>query len=198
MITVLDGPTADNATVASSGNINIAKMKVNAGEQFRFIKLKTSLEKMHQKDFLGSTLFYILLFLPLGIIPIIVLLKKKKEAIDGDVAGNKRKLSNKLAKRYLSEAKNQIANKEPFYIALEKVMHNFLKAKLNIETSEMSKDKIQEILLSRNVQTETVQSFITLTENCEFARYAPASSVVIQQDYDKAVTIISDLEKQIS
>ena len=136
--------------------------------------------------------------MPLGFIPIIVLLKKKKEAIDGDVIGNKRKLSNKLAKQYLSEAKNQIHNKEPFYIALEKALHNFLKAKIHIETSEMSKDKIREILLSRNVQPETVQSFITLTENCEFARYAPASSVAIQQDYGKAVAVISDLEKQLS
>jgi hypothetical protein len=143
-------------------------------------------------------LFYVLLFLPLGIIPIIVLLKKKKEAIDGDVVGNKIRLSNKLAKKYLSEAKNQISNKEPFYIALEKALHNFLKAKLNIETSEMSKDKIQEILLSRKAQPETIQSFISLTENCEFARYAPASSVAIQQDFDKAVTVISELEKQIS
>jgi hypothetical protein len=41
-------------------------------------------------------------------------------------------------------------------------------------------------------------AFIDLTKNCEFARYAPTSSVAIQQDYDKAVTIISELEKQIS
>ena len=197
MITVMDGPTASSDAVAEN-NSGTNKMKVTAGEQFRYIKLKTSLEKMHQKDFLGSTLFYVLLFLPLGIIPIIVLLKKKKEAIDGDVVGNKIRLSNKLAKKYLSEAKNQINNKEPFYIALEKALHNFLKAKLNIETSEMSKDKIQDILLSRKAQPETIQSFINLTENCEFARYAPASSVAIQQDYDKAVMIISELEKQIS
>ncbi len=196
MITVLDGPTANDEAVAQ--NSGTAKMNVTAGEQFRYVKLKTSLEKMHQSDFLGSTLFYVLLFLPLGIIPIIVLLKRKKEAIDGDVVGNKIKMSNRLAKKYLSEAKNQINNKEPFYIALEKAMHNFLKAKLNIETSEMSKDKIREILLVRKAQSETVQAFINLSENCELARYAPTSSVAIQQDYDKAVTIISDLEKQIS
>ena len=196
MITVLDGPTANNESVAQ--NTGAAKMKVMAGEQFRYIKLKTKLEKMHQKDFLGSTLFYVLLFLPLGIIPIIVLLRKKKEAIDGDVVGNKIKLSNKLAKKYLSEAKNQINNKEPFYIALEKALHNFLKAKLNIETSEMSKDKIREILLVRKAHPATVQAFINLSENCELARYAQASSVAVHQDYDKAVTIISDLEKQIS
>jgi hypothetical protein len=196
MINVLDGPSSADNTVATT-NSSVSKMKVTAGEQFKFIKLKTSLSPITKNDFLGSTLFYILMIVPFIIIPIIVLLKKKKEAIDGDVMGNKVKLSNKLAKKYLSEAKNQINNKEPFYIALEKAMHNFLKAKLHIETSEMSKDKIQEILLSRNAKTETVQSFIDLTENCELARYAPSSSVAIHQDFDKAVAIISDLEKQI-
>ena len=196
MINVLDGPSSADNTVATT-NSSVSKMKVTAGEQFKFIKLKTSLSSITKNDFLGSTLFYILMLVPFIIIPIIVLLKKKKEAIDGDVMGNKVKLSNKLAKKYLSEAKNQINNKEPFYIALEKAMHNFLKAKLHIETSEMSKDKIQEILLSRNAKTETVQSFIDLTENCELARYAPSSSVAIHQDFDKAVAIISDLEKQI-
>ncbi len=197
VINVLDGPsTGDNTAVAS--NSGVAKMKVSAGEQFRFIKLKTNLTAMHPKDFLGSTLFYVLSFLPLLIIPIIVILKKKKEAIDGDVAGNKIRLSNKLAKKYLSEAKQQLQNKEMFYVALEKAMHNFLKAKLKIETSEMSKDFIQELLLSRNGSAASVAAFIDLTKNCEFARYAPTSSVAIQQDYDKAVTIISELEKQIS
>jgi hypothetical protein len=197
LINVLDGPsTGDNAEVAA--NSGVAKMKVSAGEQFQFIKLKTSLTAINQKDFFGSTLFYVLTFLPLLIIPIIVLVKKKKEAIDGDVAGNKIRLSNKLAKKYLSEAKQQLQNKEMFYVALEKAMHNFLKAKLKIETSEMSKDFIQELLLSRNGNIASVTAFIDLTKNCELARYAPASSVAIQQDYDKAVTIISELEKQIS
>jgi hypothetical protein len=76
-------------------------------------------------------------------------------------------------------------------------MHNFLKAKLSIETSEMSKERITEILLSRKANPETVSEFIALTENCEFARYAPSTSVTIQHDYDQAVQIISDLEKQI-
>ena len=197
VVNVLDGPSNADNTVASS-NTGAAKMKVTAGEQFQFIKLNTSLSEMHKKDFFGSTLFYALTFLPLLIIPIIVLLKKKKEAIDGDVVGNKIKMSNKLAKKYLSEAKMQLQNKEMFYVALEKAMHNFLKAKLNIETSEMSKDFIQELLLSRNGSAASVAAFIDLTKNCEFARYAPTSSVAIQQDYDKAVTIISELEKQIS
>jgi hypothetical protein len=195
MVNVLEGPNAaDNAVAAAPGD---SKKAILSSAQFKFIKLKTELTSMKHKDFYGSTLFYILTFLPFLCIPVIVLFKKKKEAIDGDVAGNKIKLSNKLAKKYLSEAQKEIGNKEPFYIALEKAMHNFLKAKINIETSEMSKEKISEILLERKANPDAITSFINLTENCEFARYAPSSSTAIQQDYDKAVAIISELEKQI-
>lgn len=199
MIKVLDGPESETPAVASSDSTTGAnKRTISASAQFQFIKLKTNLVSTKKDDFFGSNLFYGLLFAPLLIIPIIMLFRKKKRAMDSDVVGNRIRQSNKLAKKYLSEARKQIANKELFYIALEKAMHNFLKAKLNIETSEMSKDKIREILLSRNAQEGTVSDFINLTENCEFARYAPSSSVSIQQDFDKAVTIISELEKQIS
>ena len=195
MINVLEGPNASDNSVASTSDTK--KSAVLSSAQFKFIKLKTDLTSMNQSDFYGSTLFYLFTLLPFLCIPIIVIFKKKKEAIDGDVAGNKIKLSNKLAKKYLSEAQKEIGNKEPFYIALEKAMHNFLKAKINIETSEMSKEKISEVLLERKANPESISAFINLTENCEFARYAPSSSTAIQQDYDKAVTIISELEKQI-
>ena len=192
MVNVLDGPTA--AVASNSGS---DKNKISSVEQFKFIKLKTKLLKINRQDFFGSNLYFGLMLLPFFILPVIVLLKKKKEALDGDVTGNRIKMNNKLAKKYLSEAKKQINNKELFYIALEKAMHNFLKAKLHIETSEMSKDNVQQLLLSRNANQEVVNDFIALTENCEVARYAPSSSVAIQQDFDKAVLIISDLEKQI-
>ncbi len=197
MINVLEGPMS-TSTQEKTAVTSVTKNKVDTGAQFQFIKLETNLASTNGEDFFGSTAYYLMLFAPFLLLPIIVLVKKKKEAIDGDVYGNKIKLSNRLAKKYLSEAKKQINNKEPFYIALEKAMHNFLKAKLHIETSEMSKVKIEEILLSKNANPETVNSFINLTENCELARYAPSSSVTIQQDFDKAVTIISELEKQIA
>ena len=194
LINILDGPTASQALDSTNGG---NKNKIEKLEQFKFIKLKTELVSLKQQDFFGSLWYYLLLLLPFIALPILVLLRKRKEALDGDVIGNRIRMNNRLAKKYLSEAKKQIHNKEPFYVALEKAMHNFLKAKLNIETSEMSKDNIQELLLSRNANPETVTDFIALTENCELARYAPASSTSIQNDFDKAVEIISALEKQI-
>lgn len=195
MLNVLDGPGLSNSSPIASGT---NKVSVTANKTFAFIKQKTSLKPIQSNDFLGSGMFYSLLILPFLGIPALILFRKRKEAEDADIVGNKKKKSNALAKKYLSEAQKQINHKEPFYIALEKALHNFLKAKLSIETSDMSKDKISEILLSRNANSETTSDFITLTENCELARYAPSTSVTIQQDYDKAVEIISSLEKQIS
>ncbi|MBD3582055.1 BatD family protein [Flavobacterium selenitireducens] len=196
MIKVLDGPGAPQSgdAVAASG---AGKQQISAGDQFKFIKLKTQLVPTKKKDFFGSGLFYGLLVAPFVIIPIIILARRKKEAIDRDVTGNRLRTSSRLVKKYLSEARRNISDKEKFYIALERALHNFLKAKLGIETSEMSKDRIRELLLSRNAQPQTVDNFIKLTEDCEFARYAPASSTAIQHDYEKAATIISELEKQI-
>ncbi len=196
MIKVLDGPgnpSDANAVAKSEPN----KQQINANDQFAFVKLKTKLKSANRRDFFGSGLFYGLMVAPFLIIPIIVVARRKKDAIDRDVTGNRLRTSNRLTKKYLSEARKNIGNKEQFYIALERALHNFLKAKLGIETSEMSKERISELLLSRNVQPETVNDFIKLAEDCEFARYAPSSSTAIQHDYEKAAAIISELEKQM-
>ncbi len=197
MINVLDGPGLATASPNNTGDTNPEKRTVAASDQFKFIHLSTHLEPLTKEDFLGSKWFYILFFVPLFCIPLLIIFKKKKEAMDSDIAGNKVKQSNRLAKKYLSEAKKHLGNKEPFYIALEKALHNFLKAKLKMETSEMSKDKISDILTQRQAQPQTITEFFQLVQNCELARYAPSSDVAIKQDYDKAVKIISELEKQI-
>ncbi len=191
-INVLDGVVAP--TVAENTN----KKQVTSNVTFAFIKSKTQLASQSKSDFLGSGMFYGLLIAPFLIIPAIVAFRRKKEEMDADITGNRIKLSNKLAKKYLSEAQKQLANKEPFYIALERALHNFLKAKLHIETSEMSKEKITQLLLDKKADTGTVNQFISLVESCEFARYAPSTSTSIQNDYNLAVSIISDLEKQMA
>lgn len=192
-IEVLEGDGSKIVVAENSPN----KSKVTANSIFGFIKTTTVLSPKNTTDFLGSGLFYLGLLLPFLGIPLLMLFRKKKQEMDADVTGNRIKLSNKLAKKYLSEAQKQLQNKELFYVALEKAMHNFLKAKLHIETSEMSKDTIREMLLAKKANSETVHQFITLTESCDFARYAPSTSTSIQKDYDLAISIISELEKQI-
>ena len=194
-INVLDGPGVSNTQKGKPNGTE--KRKLEVSKSFAYNKQRTELKPANENDFLGSGLFFSLLFLPFLAIPLLIIYRKKKDASNNDFVGNKIKKSNALAKKYLSEAKKHLGNKEPFYISLEKAMYNFLKAKLKIETSEMSKDKITELLLSRKANSETVFEFIQLTENCELARYAQSSESKIQDDYDTSVVIINELEKQL-
>ncbi|MBS9463332.1 protein BatD [Flagellimonas sp. 389] len=194
-IEVLEGPVNSSSnTTASSSN---KQFVVATGKQFHFIKLNPNLSKIGTSYFFGSNNFYLLLFLPLVLIPIAVFSFKKKEAIASDVVGNKIKKANKLARKYLSTAKKELGNKEAFYVALEKGLHNYLKAKLKIETTEFSKEKITAILTEKKVDTVDIDGFISLLKNCEMARYSPFSDVQMKHDYDSASEVISKLDKQL-
>ncbi|WP_373516901.1 BatD family protein, partial [Pricia sp.] len=195
MINVKEGPTSANDTSAAS-NSN-GKQSVATGNQFNFIKLKPHLTAVGTNYFFGSTRFYLWLLLPLLLIPLAIVFGKKREAIAGDVAGNRIRRANKLARKYLSKARKELGNKEPFYIALEKGLHNYLKAKLKIETSEFNKEKIASLLDEKKVDESTKDGFIALLKNCEMARYSPFSQVQMQQDYDSASEVISQLDKQL-
>ena len=76
-------------------------------------------------------------------------------------------------------------------------MHNFLKSKLSIETSDYTKEKIIILMREKNIQNESINSFIKLIENCEYARYTPSTNVAISNDYENAVKVISEIDKQI-
>lgn len=191
----IDVAEGDATFVANTPSTN--KQTIQKKEVFQFNKLKTEFVSKSREDFLGSGLFYSLLLAPLLLIPIVMFARKQKEAKDADVVGNRVRNNNKLVKKYLSEAKKQMGDKVPFYMAMEKALHNFLKAKLHIETVEMSKDNIIELLQQRNASEESINRFMELMNDCEFARYAPATDIAMTNDFERAVERISELEKQL-
>ncbi len=195
MIDMIDGPVSSDAEIAES--ITMEKSEIEPQSSFRFIELKTSLQPIVKRDFLYSKSFYIWLLLPLAMIPLLILVKRKKQERDSDVVGNKIRSTNKLVKKYLSDAKKNQNDKQRFYESLERALHNFLKAKLKIETAEMSKDKISEILLNKKADPKTVENFLSLLESAELVRYAPSLASTVEQDYNKAVKTITELEKNI-
>ena len=105
--------------------------------------------------------------------------------------------ADKLARKYLSQAKKELGKKETFYLALEKALHNFLKARLNIETTDISKERITEILQQRNVDQTTINEFVEVLNDCDFARYTPTTNVMMQKEFDKAKKVITKIDKQV-
>lgn len=197
ILNVIEGPVygaSDNNIVAEGSE----KQKVILNDnQFAFVKTEAELVSKDNDDFFKSTGFWTGLLAPLLTIPLAIAFRRKKEERANDVVGNRLRKADKLAKRYLSDAQKALGDKEAFYVALEKALHNYLKAKLNIETNEFSKEKIKELLKEKQVANEAILDFHTLLENCELARYTPITSVTMQQDYDKAARTINSIDKQI-
>jgi len=113
------------------------------------------------------------------------------------LVGNKARKANKLVKKYLSTAKKNLGDSTNFYLALEKALHNYLKAKLGIETNEMNKERIKELLANKSVDKDTVSKYISLLESCEMSRYTPMTLQNMEQDYAKASEAIAQIDKQL-
>ncbi len=197
IINVIEGPIngADN-TDLSNANPNKQRV-IMSNDQFAFIKTNANLISKTPNDFFKSKLFWSSLLLPLLAIPLAIVYRRKREERALDIAGNKTRKADRLARKYLGEAKKALGEKEAFYVALEKALHNYLKGKLSIETSELSKDHIKSLLAERQVNAATIKVFDALLENCELARYTPITNVTMQQDYDKASETISLIDKEI-
>lgn len=175
----------------------VNKRVVKSNDSFKYIQTKTSFISLEKKDFFKSNLFYILLLLPFISIPVAIVIGKKQKERANDLIGNRTRKADKLARKFLSQAKKLIGKKEEFYIALEKALHNYLKAKLQIETSEISKERIVELLTKRGVDTEVTKSFIAVLDDCDFARYAPVTNVTMEEEYNKAKEVITKIDKQL-
>ena len=177
---------------------SVRKQEVVAtGKNFRYIATKTNFITTKKIDFFKSNLFYILFLLPLIAIPIGVFIGKKSDERSNDIVGNKTRKAEKLAKKYLSKAQKQLGKKEAFYEALERALHNYLKAKLGIETAEISKERITEILESKNVKAAVINQFIEVLKNSDFARYTPFTATEMKEEFERAKSVIVQLDKQL-
>jgi len=170
---------------------------ISTGKNFRYIATKTNFITAKKIDFFKSNLFYVLFLLPLIAIPIGVFIGKKIEERSNDILGNKTRKAEKLAKKYLSKAQKQLGKKEAFYEALERALHNYLKAKLGVETAEISKEKITEILKGKNVEATAIHQFIEVLKNSDFARYTPFTATEMKEEFERAKAVIVQLDKQL-
>ena len=196
IIQVKNGPVTNqpNKLKENTSNENTISL---ANDQFKYIKTSVKLISINRPKFFKTSLFWCLTGIPFLLIPIIILIGTARRKKLSDVEGKRFRKATKLAKKYLSEAKNNLGKQEAFYEALERALHNYLRAKLDLVTSEFSKEKITILLAERKVKEVVISDFIGLLKSCEFARYTPTSNVTIKQDYKKAVGVISNIDKQI-
>lgn len=196
VIDVLEGPTAATATTENNTPSTKQTVRPNSNS-FAFIKTNSNWMSIKSEQFFKSSGFWALLLLPFLAIPLAIVVRNQRDKRSADVQGNRIRKADRLAKKYLSEAKKNLGQKETFYESLERALHNYLKAKLNIETSDFNKERIDGLLNERQVQQPVISDFISILENCELARYTPITQVTMENDYEKAAKTISLIDKQM-
>ena len=194
IVDVFDGPSKLNDYNKISRS---EKKEFNNDNSFNFIELSTKFSSIKKEQFWNTSLFWLLFSLPLILIILLIILKEvflnRKENQKSLI----QRRNEKLARKFLGSAKREINNYQNFYEVLERALHNYLKAKLLIETTEFSKNKIVNLLVKKNVDLIYANEYVDLLENCEIARFSKESNINTNSDYENAIKIISKIDKQL-
>ena len=196
IVDVFEGPTAVN----TNQNLKSITPKTSipvSDNAFRYIKLETKFESIDKKSFWRSQLFWTLVIFPVFILSLSFLLKRIFYGGNEDVTKQKQRRAEQLTKKYLSSAKKHFDDQAQFYEVLERALHNYLKAKLKIETTELSKSKIKNLLHQNSVDKKTALEYVEVIESCERARYSPGSLVNMKDDFKNASSLIGKIDRQI-
>jgi hypothetical protein len=139
---------------------------------------------------LGSAFAFLLLFY--------VYRKKAKE--NANIALMRNKKANKVAQKRLKAAATFMKqnNNEAFYESVLKAFEGYLSDKLGIPIADLNRDTAVAGLQKKNVEQPVIDDFVSVVDQCEYARYAPAGGSEARNElYTKAETTMGLMEKQI-
>lgn len=188
------GGSSQSVTGVSKSNVEYL------GKDIRFIKTKADLSKK-RGEFLGSAGFIVLSVLPGALFVLFIVFKRKIEERRSDIAGMKNRRATKLAKKRLETAKKIMdsgSGGDKFYEEVSKALWGYLSDKLTIPNSDLTKDNSYSALTSRNVSSETADSYLALIDNCELARFSPSGEAGdMRKTYEQATEKIAKVEEEL-
>lgn len=169
----------------------------NLGEDIRFIVLDKP-DYSFSRTFMVNSIGFWIAFSLLAIAAFAAwLIFKGMAARKADVAGTRTRRATKMALARLRTASGYLRQNlgAAFYEELHKALLGYISDKLNIGVEDLNKENISSRLLEGGVAQELVDSYISLVDACEYARYSPDSgNEAMTTHYNEAVRIISSID----
>lgn len=187
-----------NAQVGQS-----ARTKRNVEQLAKDIRyIKTNNTDLRTKEnMLGLNVGLILgLFaLPVILSAVIIAFFRRQENLKKDVVGYKKRKASRMAQRHLKRATQLIEenDKNAFYEELYRALHDYLSNKLNIATSELTFERIDQTLEDLNIEEASRGKLKVVLESCQMARFAPSQTEEPQKLLSDATDVIEELEKEL-
>lgn len=197
----LDVAKGDNSSaVTVAEGVNKEEVKL-LGQDIRYIHTGNISAVMAGNYFLFSLPFYAGIGVPLIAFLLLVFVRRKYIEMNKDVVAVKRRGATRMAHKRLKAAHKHMTanNKEAFYEEIMKAVNGYLGDKFSIPVSELSRETINAKLAEKNVKPETLQKLMSTLDNCEYARYAPATVTSnLNEVYQSTVKLITLLEDEIA
>lgn len=158
------------------------------------VSLKANAEA---RPFIKGFAYWLWYIIPALLLAAAIIARRKYINLQADVEGLKSRRAGKMARRRLKRAAARMQlNDEPrFYDEMLRALWGYLSDKLKLPTSELNRDNVSRILEENGISAESVQSLLQLLDECEFAKYSPASSRrKMQEVYDDGASVLNKLE----
>jgi uncharacterized membrane protein len=150
--------------------------------------------------FFGSTVYYILLGLPILFLIILIPVWKNMEKKKGDIGAMKTRKANKVARTRLQKADKfkKENNDKAFYEEIAQALWGYIADKFSIPVSSLSIDSVKATLTDKKVDESVIDNFVNTLNNIEFARFAPGdASGKMENIYGEALNAITAAEKAL-
>jgi hypothetical protein len=170
------------------------------GSDVRHIKTGRPALKLIGASFFGSTLYYLLLVIPLLLFVLFIVVYKNELKKRSNISLMRNLKATKIATKRLRMANKYLREKkkEEFYIEISQALWGYLSDKFTIPQAELSMDSIQAALTNKGIEQPIIDQFMEVLGKCEFARFAPGDSTEqMEMSYTDAMEIISKVEREL-
>lgn len=145
--------------------------------------------------------YWLWYIIPMLLLIIVAIARRRYIRLQSDVIGLKSRRAGKVARKRLRSAmacmKNH--NEEAFYDEMLSAIWGYLADKLKIPGSELNRENVSRILAGHSIGEESVAKLISLLDECEFAKYSPASSRrKMEAVYGDGASLINSLEDEFA
>lgn len=166
----------------------------------RYIKTGDLKLKPIDEEFFGSWKHYILLFSVLFLFTGALITRNYLIKTNSNLIALRGRRAARLARKQLATAeklKNENKQDE-FYNEVLSALNLYVSHKMNIPVADLSKENITLTLARKNVKSDTINKLISTLNDCEYARYAPASAEKdLNLVYNNTIELITNIEDEI-
>lgn len=128
-------------------------------------------------DFYGSVGYYFWYVLPLVLFIALSVYYREQIAERSNVNLMRNKRANKQAVKRLSKASQLMSagKSEDFYTEVASALWGYISDKLSIPVSELNSENVLNKLRDAHISEESSRRFLSVLEECEYARFAPGN-----------------------